>query len=338
MRAHAQALRRTEAPGTTTGPGSRWLAIYCTAVALVVGVVAAIGVFGRGDLTTQTFTSFRGEPVEYVVTGVYAFNPQRLVAEGVAWDLFTLFVVVPALLVLAPALARGSLRARLLTTGLFAYLAYQYLMYAMAWAVGPLLVPFVVVFAASWLGIAGLVAGIDVAALPSHVSARFPRRSMVALCTVVALLLIGMWAPMINAVNGGDLTERLYGQTTLVVQAMDLGIVVPLAGVTAVMLLRHRPVGLLLAATIVVKALAMACAITAMVVGAWMVEGTLNIAGLAIFGTAALASLALLVSMYAAFAKAQRPLSHPTLIRRRTPETPAAQRKDGEHDVWRSDL
>jgi hypothetical protein len=173
-------------------------------------------------------------------------------------------------------------------------------MYAMALAVGPLLVPFVLVFVASWLGIARLVADIDVAALPAHVTSRFPRRSMIALSTVVALLLLGMWTPMIAAVNRGELTGRLYGQTTLVVQAMDLGIIVPLAIVTAVLLLRRRPVGLLLAAAMVVKALAMACAITAMVVAAWRVEGTLDVGGLVIFATAALASLALLIAMYRA--------------------------------------
>jgi hypothetical protein len=170
-------------------------------------------------------------------------------------------------------------------------------MYAVAWAIGPLLLPFVALYAASLAGLVWLAASVPVARLPDHVTPGFPRRSTIAFAVVMAVLLVGMWLPLLAAVLGGELEGNLHGQTTLVVQALDLGLVVPLALTTAALLWRRRPAGYLLATTVVVKGLAMATAITAMVLMAWYVEGELGVAELAIFVAAAAACAVLLVAM-----------------------------------------
>ena len=290
---------------------NRWLATYSIMVAALAGAVATIGVVGRGNLDTTAHTTVRGETVDWVTSGVYANSPERLVAEGVAWDLFTLLVAVPALVVVAVGVGHGSLRARLATIGLFAYLAYQYLMYAVAWAVGPLLLPFVVVFVASWVGIVLILATIDVRSLPDHIGSGFPRRSIVALSVVMPLLLIGMWVPLIASVNDGQLEGNLHGQTTLVVQALDLGLVVPIGFLTAWLLIRRRAVAILMAAAVVVKALAMAWAIVAMVIAAWRIDGDLDLGGLVIFTVAGLASLALVIAVFRSIVEAPRPSAVP---------------------------
>ena len=51
-------------------------------------------------------------------TGVYQWNGQRVVAEGIGWDLFTLLVVVPVLLLSLPFVARESFRGWLFALGL----------------------------------------------------------------------------------------------------------------------------------------------------------------------------------------------------------------------------
>jgi len=77
------------------------MAILLLGIAAAVAAAAWLGVFARGDGTTAPATSIRGESYEYATTGVYAYNAQRVVAEGVGWDVFTLFVVVPSLVVAA---------------------------------------------------------------------------------------------------------------------------------------------------------------------------------------------------------------------------------------------
>lgn len=300
-------------PADTVDPPvrARAMAWYLVAVAALVAIVAGVGVFDRGDLATETVTTPRGETYEVVTEGIYAWNAERVVAEGVGWDLATLLLAVPALLSLVRSVARGSLRGRLLATGLLAYLAYQYLMYAVTWAVGPLLLPFVVVFVASVVGIAWFAGTIGLDRLARHVGDGFPRRSMAVFSVLMALLLLGMWLPMVAEVLGGELEGRLNGQTTLVVQALDLGIVVPLAVATAVLVWRRRPLGYLLAATLVVKGVAMATAITAMVLVAGQVEGELQVGFVAIFTVAAVACALLLRAMYRAIREGPVPAPAP---------------------------
>lgn len=284
----------------------RAMTAYLLVMAALVGVVSGFGVFARGDGSTTRYVTFRGETVDVATSGVYVHNAQRVVAEGVGWDLVTLLLVVPALVLVARGVSRGSLRSRLMAIGLLAYLFYQYLMYATTWAVGPLLLPFIVIYASSLVGIAWFVSSTPPRHLERHVTERFPRRSMAVFSLAMALILLGMWVPMIATVVGGELDGLLLGQTTLVVQSLDLGLVVPVAVATAVLIWRRHPLGTLLAATLVVKGLAMSTAITAMVLSAWYVEGELEVGGLVIFVVAAAACLLLMRSMYRAITEPRR--------------------------------
>ncbi|HSK47416.1 MAG TPA: hypothetical protein VLA05_05355 [Coriobacteriia bacterium] len=267
----------------------RGIVAFCLVIALATGVTAAIGAFGRGDGSTASATSIRGEQFEYTLTGVYAYNPVRVVAEGVGWDWLTLFVAVPALLIALPWIARGSLRARLFAVGILGYFVYQYLMYSVFWAFGPLFVPFIIIYSASATAIVWIVSTVDVPALPARYSDRVPRKTMGVVSTFMALTIVMMWAERIAAGYRGDwVSAGLLGMPTMSVQALDLGIVVPLAIATSVLIWRRHRWGYLLAPVFAVKAVTMAGAICAMLISAAMVEGALQVQEFALFGVATL--------------------------------------------------
>jgi hypothetical protein len=54
-------------------------ALLCALVAVLAGVTAAVGVFGRGDGASRLATSPIGESYEMVTTGLYAGNAYRCV-------------------------------------------------------------------------------------------------------------------------------------------------------------------------------------------------------------------------------------------------------------------
>jgi hypothetical protein len=270
----------------------------CLVIALLTGIASAAGLFLRGDGSFEPVTSVRGEHYEMATTGVYAYNAVRVVAEGIGWDIFTLVFAVPALLLGLPALAKGSLHGKLFALGIFGYLFYQYLMYAVTWAFGPLFLLFIAIYALSLTAIVWIVSTIPLAGLAERFSERFPRRGMAVLCFLVAAVLLFMWLNRILSAMGGEIEGVLQGQTTFVVQALDLGLIVPLALFTGVTAWRGSAAGYLLSSTVVVKAFAMAAAICAMLLSAWAYEGTLQIVPLAIFATAAGATLWLGIRMY----------------------------------------
>jgi len=260
------------------------IALLLVFISILTGIASITGVFFRGDMKSAEVTSVRGEKYEMIIDGIYKYNSKRMVAEGVGWDIFTLFIVLPCLLIVIPSLAKGSQKARLFTIGLLAYLFYQYFMYSLAWAFGPLFLLFILIYALCLWGIIWITGTVDIKELEKNLKKKFPIKSIIALSIFLGLLLSIMWLQRIIAGLKGDLNSAmLLGQTTMVVQAMDLGLLVPLSIYNAYLLWKKKTLGYFISSIIVIKAVAMAGAICAMVIMAWITEKQQQIAPLAIF-------------------------------------------------------
>ncbi len=84
--------------------------------------------------------------------------------------------------------------------------------------------------------------------LSVHISARFPRRLFVGFSLVMSAALILLWlGRIIPYTLAGCFPDEIAGMTTLVTQAFDLGMVVPLLLSTAILLWRHSAWGYLIA-------------------------------------------------------------------------------------------
>lgn len=263
-------------------------------VAVLAGVASAAGVFLRGDLATTEFVTVRGEVVQVVTDGIYRFNAEGIVAEGVGWDIVTLFVVVPAMVAALLLMWRGSLRATLVTAGLLAYFCYQSLEYAVFWAFGPLYPVYVATLAFSVSALGLLVYGLDLDGLRARVGPAFPRRSIVGYSIAVVVILGGLWLPVILSTLGGEAGDELQGASTLVVPALDLGLLVPLAIFTGLAVYQRLSLGYLLGMIILVKGGSMALAIAAMLVVEWLITDELLLPPLLVF--LAVAAVSVVVS------------------------------------------
>jgi len=266
----------------------RRLAAWSLLVAVLAGVAAALGVFARGDGAFQTVTSVHGEAYEMATTGVYANNALQLVAEGVGWDVFALLVAVPALVISVPFVARGSFRGTLVATGLLGYFLYMHLEYAVTWALGPILLLFIATFAACLVGIVGAAVILARGGLASRFDERFPRRAWAGLSLGMSLLLSVMWIGRIFEALTATVPV-LHGETTMTIQVLDLGLVVPISVVIAIAALRRHPAGLAAAAAFAATFVTMTAAIAAMMVSSWVVTGVSALAPIVLFGAASIA-------------------------------------------------
>jgi hypothetical protein len=277
----------------------RGAAVLLALVGVLAMAASGVGLFARGDGSVARGASVRGESFDYATSGIYKWNAQRVVAEGVGWDIVTFFAAGPAALAVALFVARGSFRGGLLAVGLFSYFAYQFLEYAMTWAYNPVFLLYVATYGCALAGLALSASRLGIGSVAERSPKGFPRRSAAALYGLMAIFLALNWLGKILASLDGQAQGLLLGQTTLVVQALDLGIVVPLLVLATVALLRRRPVGYFLASSFGVFSLAMSAAITAMLVSAWIVEGRPEIPPLAVFAAATAAAGAILAKAMA---------------------------------------
>lgn len=258
-----------------------WLSWLIAGLALLA---ASIGLFWRDGGSSFPFTTLRGETVQMYGQGLYRYESVSMAAQVRAGDLVTLVLGIPLLVASTLFYQHGSLRGALLLTGTLGYFLYTYASMSMLAAYNSLFLVYVVVFSTSLFAFVLAFRSIDLESLPEHFSLRLPHRGIAAFLFVVGLFLLVAWLGLI----GGPLIQGaapavLESYTTLVIQALDLGVIVPVAFLAGTLLLRRTPMGYLLASVILMKLLTMGTAVSAMVVGQLLAGIPLSIAEIVAF-------------------------------------------------------
>ena len=233
-------------------------------IALGAAVAAGAGLFAGFGRDSVDHVTLSGATVAFTVDGVYRSQPVWFASEAIAWDAVTLFLGVPGLLAASWAAYRGSLRGQIVQAGLLAYVFYQFLLWAVGWFT--VLFPLhVVLYSASLITLILCLTELDTAALASSWD-RVPRRTLSVFLGLIALMLLGLWGPLVlSSAPTASVPDQFEGVMTLAVQATDLGLLVPLGAIGAVLVWQRRAWGLVMGAIATVKGAAMGAAIVAMI-------------------------------------------------------------------------
>jgi hypothetical protein len=239
----------------------RWLIPAMGGLALFA---AAAGFLWPGAGEPFAYTSLRGEAVTINARGLYYYDTVSSAAQMQANDLITLLVGLP-LLAAATALAfRGSLRGRLLLTGTLGFFLYTYASMSFNTAYNPLFLVYVALMALSLFAFILAMMSFDLGRLPAAFSERLPRKWIAGLMFLIGAFLLLAWVGGRVAPTWRGGVPLLENTTTMVIQAMDLGLITPLAALAGVLLLRRSAWGYLLASVTVMKGLTMGLAVSAM--------------------------------------------------------------------------
>jgi hypothetical protein len=178
----------------------------------------------------------------------------------------------------------------LVTTGILGYFGYLHLEYAVTWAFGPLFPLFVATLAATIIGLLAATILLADGAVAGRFTAAYPRRQWAGVSMAMSVLLLVLWAARI-AEGLAASPPTLHGETTMTIQALDLGLLVPLSVVIAVATLRRHRAGLLAGAAFAVTFVLLNAAIAAMMVSSWIVTGVSALPPILVFGAASIAGL-----------------------------------------------
>lgn len=221
-----------------------------------------------------SYTNHRGETVMINGHGLYFYDTVSAAAQEQGNDVVTLIVGLPLLVISAWYAFHGSLRGQLLMTGTIGFFLYTYMSMAMLTSFNPLFLVYVAIFTLSLTAFVLCLLSFDLATLPQAFSAALPRRWIAGtLFTVAAFLTLAWLGKIVPSLLPDQPAPILENATTMVIQTMDLGLIVPLAIVSGVLLLRRRALGYLLASVFVMKAITMGLAVSAMVIN-MIIAGT----------------------------------------------------------------
>lgn len=213
----------------------------------------------RSELALSALIVLLGVPVHLaglLVPEIYR-DPAVLLPQNLGTDLVTLLIGIPLLVVGAIATFRGSLRGRLLWLGALGYLVYAYGMYALGVRWNPLFLAYLALFGLSFYALTVGLVRTDAALIHDAARGRVPVRGVATYLIGIGILVAALWlGEEVGAVLRGIVPPSVvqFEAPTNIVHVFDLGIVLPAFVIAAVMLLRDRPWGYVLAGTLLVKA------------------------------------------------------------------------------------
>lgn len=241
----------------------RWL---IPLIGLLALFAAAMGLFDQTPGEPYAHTNHRGEEVMINGHGLYFFDTISLAAQQEGNDLIILTVGLPLLAISTWLAFRGSLRGRLALTGTLGFFLYTYMSMSMLSSYNALFLVYVALFSLSLFAFILSMMSFDLTDLPQHFSARLPRGWIAGLMFLVGGFLLLAWLGRIVPPLLQNQTPALENTTTLVIQAMDLGLIVPLAILSGILLLRRSPWGYLLASVTLLKGVTLGLAVSAMAI------------------------------------------------------------------------
>jgi hypothetical protein len=268
MRSSAQSNddRRIKVPRALT-----WLlpAIF------VLTAVAALAGLWPADGTSYALTSFRGEEVTINARGLYYWDTVSMAAQMRANDLIALVVGLPLLAISYRLTLRGSLRGRIVLAGTLGFILYTYMTMVFGAHYNGLFLVYVALFGLSLFSFVMVLLSFDLNALPSHFSDKLPRGWIASLLFFIAAFLSLAWlGRILPTIAGLPVSEwqaggvagipALENTTSMFIQAMDLGVIVPTCVLSGVLLLRRHPWGYLLASVGLLKFLTLGIAVALM--------------------------------------------------------------------------
>ncbi len=259
--------------------------LLLTLVLLSLSVLCTLaGILTSTGSVPLEFIAVTGEKVSIYGSGLYAHDSVSMVAQGLASDVITLFVAVPVTFLALFFSLKKSFKADLVLTGMLGYFLYTYASYAFLWNYNDLFIVYVSIMSLSFFAFVIKMTSFDLSSFKTHFKAPFKAKSILGFQWLVIIMVGLLWLSKLAPtwVSSGP-PQGLEHYTTLVIQALDLGFIIPTALISALSLAGRRPLGYLLSSIILIKGIALLSSITAMAINMMLAGVTTSFVEIGIF-------------------------------------------------------
>jgi len=258
------------------------------------------------DRRLRSFVSWISVPlcVTLAVTGLSVFWPGIYWREkagnavgGLVSDYLDLLLILPTLIVTTVLARRGSLSAVLVWTGTLGYLAYNFMIYVFEVHFNVMFLPYCAVMGLSFYGLAGVREFLAPDEVAKTYSLGAPRRSIaVTFILLAATAAAGEVKEIVEALRKGQIPRGAAeaGQFTDPIHVLDLCFLLPALTIAAVMLLRRKQMGYVLAPVLSVVLIGISIEVPVMVVALFKKGLASDFAPAVSFGAAGVLVAALL--------------------------------------------
>ncbi len=259
--------------------------ILAVLVIIIAAVCSVVPLISKGTIPEETVTSAFGQTVTLYGKGLYARNSESSAVQAIAQDLVTLIVVIPGMIVSLILVYKKHVLGRYILTGLFGYMLYTYMSYAFLMFYNELFLLYVAAMTISFYGLVMNICILQKDEVVAKLEKEMKTKGLRVFLIISGIAIFFMWSGRIfQSLLKGEVPEGLDNCTTLVIQAMDLGIIVPACFVIAYQLKHKIRLGYILGPVIIVKAVTLITAVVTMGIFQIIAGVEANVAFLLVFG------------------------------------------------------
>lgn len=236
-------------------------------IVMLSGIAAGIGIFSKQVVLYDDIKTSFGEVISLYQKGVYARDSVSMASQAIAQDIVTVVLGIPILVIALLLTMKEKKKGMILLTGTAGYFLYTYTSYAFLVTYNYLYLVYVALMTSSFFLFFLCMMNLSKIKLKEQFTERFPRKSLPVFFDITGFMIGMMWlGRIVPTIFSGTAPEGLEQYSTLGIQTLDLGFVVPACFLAAYLLRKGKQWGYLLAMVLTVKAITMTAAVSAMTI------------------------------------------------------------------------
>ncbi|MEX0649289.1 MAG: hypothetical protein WEA56_00095 [Balneolaceae bacterium] len=221
--------------------------ILTVSIAIAAACAALTGILSNAGTGPYDYTSIRGNKVVIYGYGVYKHMSAEVAIQGIAQDYITLCIAVPLLLLSLFFTHKGSVKGRYVLAGTLAYFLVTYLFYLTMGMYNILFLVYAYLLAASFFSFLLILLSFKLSDIDKLFTRQAPTKISGGFLIFIAIAIGFLWLSIIipPLLDSSIYPVEVEHYTTLIVQGLDLGLLLPLGFVSGYLLIRKNPYGLL---------------------------------------------------------------------------------------------
>ena len=221
------------------------LTVLVSGIVIVSGISALFGINSSDGPGRFVYESIRGETVTIYGFGIYKHMSFEVAIQGIAQDLVTLLIGIPALVISFIHAVKGSLKAQMIFSGITFYFFVSYLMYQLMAMYNEFYLAYVFLTASAFFVLILTLYPLNVEnvqnAFSDKTNTSFGGIFLILNGAAITLLWLSIVVPPL--MDGTLCPDGVEHYTTLVVQAVDLSLLLPLSFLLGYLLYKQKPEG-----------------------------------------------------------------------------------------------
>lgn len=228
-------------------PHKKLISILVLLILIFVTIASLTGILSNSGSGEYEFTSIHGQVINIYGKGIYKHMSSDVAIQGIAQDYVTLLIAAPYLLITLFRSRKGSVKGRLLMSGVLLYIFLTYLFYMNMAMYNSLFLVYIAITGLSFFALATTLLSIDTKQLimSKKTPVKFIGGFLIFNAISIALLWLGVIVPPLIDQSIVPLSVEHY--STLNVQAFDLSLFLPLSFVAGWLLIKAKALGRLMA-------------------------------------------------------------------------------------------